>query len=64
LDQRVAPSPATLFRQSAFPEVPFMLVPSVYEAPKIVASFEADEILAEAETQSSTTWDHRHNWGW
>lgn len=41
-----------------------MLVPSVYEAPKIVASFEADEILAEAETQSSTTWDHRHKWGW
>lgn len=30
-----------------------MLVTTVYEAPKILASFEADAILAEAETATS-----------
>jgi hypothetical protein len=30
-----------------------MLVPTAYEAPRILASFEADVILAEAETATS-----------
>lgn len=33
-----------------------MPVPTTYEAPKILASFDADVILAEAETAASIVW--------
>jgi hypothetical protein len=34
---------------------------TVYEAPKILASFEAGEILAEAETSESVSFFHHHD---
>jgi hypothetical protein len=47
-----SPLPATSRRSRALGET-FMLNTSVYETPKILASFEADVILAEAETTAS-----------